>query len=337
VQRSTSGSDVGVSGRSMPSASKVVYARTVDGAIEALSEAYSDVMMWVPATDSELRMRLTTRALANVALGDLNLTRSIVRSARYPWFAICLPGTGKIGISTNKASALVVGDQAAIVTPGDPVQVDYLSERCRMHTVLFDRTSLEAELAMMLGRTVTVPLRFDLGIRRPAVDGFGRSVDLLTTEFDRPDGLARVPLLAPRLGRLLMAGLLTSYRHNYSEELHEPADESRPRAVQAAIDAIERDPAGIETVADIARAATLSVRALDAGFRRHLGIPPMKYLRRVRMARAHDALLAADADMTTATAIAHQWGFLHYGRFAAEYRLIYGHAPSESLRSKPTR
>ena len=98
--------------------------------------------------------------------------------------------------------------------------------------------------------------------------------------------------------------------------------------------AIEKDPAGIETVADIARAATLSVRALDAGFRRHVGIPPMKYLRRVRFARAHDALVAADADITTATAIAHQWGFLHYGRFAAEYQRIYGNTPAESLKSK---
>ena len=337
MQRSTSRSDVGVSGRPMPSDSKVVYARTVDGAIEALSEAYSDVTVWVPATDRDLRMRLTTRTLANVALGDLNLTRSIVRSARYPWYAICLPGTGKIGISTNKASALVADDRAAIVTPGDPVQVDYLSEQCRMHTVLFDRSSLEAELAMMLGRTMTAPLRFDLGIRPSSVDAFGRSVDLLRTELDHPDGLARVPALAPRLGRLLMASLLTSYRHNYSEELQGSAHEGRPRAIQAAVDAIEQDPAGIETVADIARAAALSVRALDAGFRRHVGISPMKYLRRVRMARAHDALLAADADATTATAIAQKWGFLHYGRFAAEYRLAYGHAPSESLRSKPTR
>ena len=55
------------------------------------------------------------------------------------------------------------------------------------------------------------------------------------------------------------------------------------------------------------------------------------------MARAHDALLAANADTTTATAIAHEWGFLHYGRFAAEYRLLYGRPPAESLRSKPTR
>jgi transcriptional regulator GlxA family with amidase domain len=187
---------------------------------------------------------------------------------------------------------------------------------------------------MMLGRTVTTPLQFDFGIRCSAADAFGRSLDLLTAELDHPDGLARAPMLASRLGRLLMAGLLTSYRHNYSAELHEPAAESRPRTVQAAIDAIEQDPAGIETVADIARAATLSVRALDAGFRRHVGIPPMKYLRRVRFARTHDALVAADADITTATAIAHQWGFLHYGRFAAEYQRIYGSTPAESLKSR---
>jgi hypothetical protein len=49
VQRSTSGSDIGVGARSTPSASKVVYARTVDGAIEALSEAYSHVTMSVLA------------------------------------------------------------------------------------------------------------------------------------------------------------------------------------------------------------------------------------------------------------------------------------------------
>jgi len=155
VQRNTSDWGVGTAARAMPSATQVVCARTVDSAVEALSGAYSDVTVRLPATGSGLRMQLTTRTLPNVVLGDLNLTRSIVRSARYPWFAICLPGSGKVGISTNRASALVAGNQGAIVTPGDPVQVDYLSERCLMHTVLFDRTSLEAELAMMLGRTVT--------------------------------------------------------------------------------------------------------------------------------------------------------------------------------------
>ena len=45
----------------------------------------------------------------------------------------------------------------------------------------------------------------------------------------------------------------------------------------------------------------------------------MAYLRQVRMARAHDELLGADPQLTTAGTVARKWGFGHYGRFAAEY------------------
>jgi AraC-like DNA-binding protein len=44
----------------------------------------------------------------------------------------------------------------------------------------------------------------------------------------------------------------------------------------------------------------------------------MAYLRQVRMARAHEELLAADSERTTASTVARKWGFGHYGRFAAE-------------------
>ena len=48
----------------------------------------------------------------------------------------------------------------------------------------------------------------------------------------------------------------------------------------------------------------LSVRALDKGFHRYVGTPPMAYLRQVRMARAHEELLASDPERTTASAVA---------------------------------
>jgi AraC-like DNA-binding protein len=58
----------------------------------------------------------------------------------------------------------------------------------------------------------------------------------------------------------------------------------------------------------------------------------MAYLRQVRMARAHEELLAADPELTTASAIARKWGFGHYGRFAAEYARRFCRKPSETLR-----
>jgi AraC-like DNA-binding protein len=90
-------------------------------------------------------------------------------------------------------------------------------------------------------------------------------------------------------------------------------------------------------VTDIARATNLSVRALEDGFRRHVGTTPMAYVRGVRLARAHDELVEAEPDATTAMAVAQRWGFTHYGRFAAQYRQRFGCSPSQTLRGLRTR
>jgi len=66
---------------------------------------------------------------------------------------------------------------------------------------------------------------------------------------------------------------------------------------------LEHSAFSIETVADIAAAVGLSVRALDDGFHRYVGTPPMTYLRQVRMVRAHEELLAADPELTTASVV----------------------------------
>ena len=319
--------------RPTPVATHTSSARTVDEAVAALSTAYSDVKLRLPAAGEPVELRLESHALPNVTLGDLRLTRATVSSASFPWFAVCVPVSGHIRISTPSATTLVGDGHGAIVTPGDRVQVEYLSERCRMQTLLFDRSRLEEELGMMLGRAPHVPLDFEFGFAHSGRDAFGRSLSLLATELDGPDGLAAVPALAPRLGRLLMAGLLTSCRHNFSDALLDPDGDRRPKPIRVAIDAIEANPAAIETVSDISSIAGLSVRALDAGFRQYVGVSPMKYLRQVRLARAHQALLAADAEATTATAVARDCGFLHYGRFAADYRQVYGATPSGTLKS----
>ena len=53
-----------------------------------------------------------------------------------------------------------------------------------------------------------------------------------------------------------------------------------------------------------------------------------------RLARAHEDLRGADPTRgDTVTAIAARWGFLHFGRFAAEYRRAYGQTPRTTLHS----
>lgn len=107
------------------------------------------------------------------------------------------------------------------------------------------------------------------------------------------------------------------------------AENSVMRKAVAYIDERAGEPIG---VTEIAAAAQVSPRTLQEAFRRHLETSPMAYLRRVRMERAHDALLAADPSTgATVATIASRWGFANLGRFAAIYRDAYGRSPRATL------
>ncbi|WP_067779286.1 helix-turn-helix transcriptional regulator [Nocardia amikacinitolerans] len=78
--------------------------------------------------------------------------------------------------------------------------------------------------------------------------------------------------------------------------------------------------------------AHVTIRAVQLAFRKHLDTTPMGYLRKVRLAGAHEQLLAASPDDGhTVTGVAAAWGFAHPGRFASSYRQAYGVAPQTTL------
>jgi AraC-like DNA-binding protein len=311
---------------------RVTRADSTSEAEVALSETYSALTVRGPSTDRRFRMRLESVALPQLVISDLELATAFVYGGHHPWFALCLPGQGEVRVKSNNGAGVIAGGYGAIVPPDDLVTADYRSEYGRVKIVMIEKSGLEDELAVMLGRGLDRPLRFDLQIDL-ATSGAAlrRSLSILTSELEEPEGPLATPQIAARLGRVLMASVLVSCRHNYSEELAAPAGSRHPRAIREALAAIEDDPTGLGSVSQIAKVSGLSVRALEDGFQRHVGVSPMRHLRRTRLARAHAALLAADAEQTTATAVAHAWGFLNYGRFAAEYRKRYGRSPSETL------
>lgn len=108
---------------------------------------------------------------------------------------------------------------------------------------------------------------------------------------------------------------------------------SRPPALRRIV-AFIHDHADTDIgLSDIATAAQLTPRSVQYLFRRHLGVTPLEYLRRVRLDRAHRDLLAADPAVDTVNAIAGRWGFAHAGRFSVAYREMFGTPPSATLRS----
>jgi AraC-like DNA-binding protein len=74
----------------------------------------------------------------------------------------------------------------------------------------------------------------------------------------------------------------------------------------------------------------VSGRTLRLCCQEHLGMGPKRFLMLRRMHLARRALRKADADATV-TDIATEFGFWELGRFAVEYKALFGESPSETL------
>jgi AraC family ethanolamine operon transcriptional activator len=75
-----------------------------------------------------------------------------------------------------------------------------------------------------------------------------------------------------------------------------------------------------------------SGRTLRQHCQEHLGMSPHRYLWLRRMKLAHGALVSADLGSTTVTIVANDHGFGELGRFAGDYRKLFGEVPSATLR-----
>jgi len=143
------------------------------------------------------------------------------------------------------------------------------------------------------------------------------------------------PLVADNMTRLVAATLLEAFPNTTMTASYIPGPgQVAPSAVRRAAAFMDAHAGRPVTVAEVAGAAGVSVRALQYAFRSHYGITPTGYLRRVRLERAHRQLQTADpaAGMTVAEA-ARRWGWANQAKFAAAYRAQYGVPPSHTLRA----
>jgi methylphosphotriester-DNA--protein-cysteine methyltransferase len=81
---------------------------------------------------------------------------------------------------------------------------------------------------------------------------------------------------------------------------------------------------------EICSAIKVSAATLRRCSKQHLGMSPMQYLWLRRMNRARQELQRGNSQ-TSVTATAMNFSFWHLGRFAEEYRTLFGESPSATL------
>jgi transcriptional regulator GlxA family with amidase domain len=127
----------------------------------------------------------------------------------------------------------------------------------------------------------------------------------------------------------LVTHLLEAQRHNYTRLLARRRDAGpwQDRAAEEYMTANAHLPLSL---GDIWMAAGVSSRTLQHSFQRRRGHTPMQFLRTIRLERVQ-ADPSQQGQVSNVTQIASRWGFLHFGRFAAEYQVRFGEKPSETL------
>ncbi len=290
----------------------------------------------VPRGDRGTDVALTLRADELGPIGIVHLDYGLPVMIRpeplTEFYLVQIPRAGSASVVQDSQRVLSHSSTASVLSPTGQVTMSWGAENPQM-CVYLRREAVEDELSLLTGRSIDAPLVFDLAmeLQEPGSAAFLRSVLFLVEELRLSTSLVQRPELVASFAATLAGQLLISQASNYSHVINatEPVTTSM---VQRAVDFIE-DHIGDHnlTVAMISREVGLSMRSLQEGFRKELGVSPLTYVKARRMSMAHHRLRAGDPRVTTVTRVATDLGISHLGRFSVEYHKRFGVPPSVTL------
>jgi AraC-like DNA-binding protein len=240
---------------------------------------------------------------------------------------------GRAKVDSGRESGRAGRGDTVLYPMGTPLNVFMDQVTCNVAQVP------AAAVIRLAGRLGVDPAEFRLSGMTPVSQAMSRhwseTAAYLVRCFSGPDPAAAHPLVLAGVIEVAASAVLAAFPNTTMSVGYTPgAGRVAPIAVRQAVAYIEAHVGEPITLEDIAAAGGVKVRGLQAAFARHGDTTPMGYLRRVRMERAHRDLLAGDRIRgDTVAGIARRWGFASPGRFAVEYRKIFGRSPGETLGS----
>jgi AraC-like DNA-binding protein len=224
---------------------------------------------------------------------------------------------------------------AAIYRPDAEMMATRWPGGSRHLAVKIDQVAVDRALETLVDIPLDSPIPFTapLPLNAAAAHSWVQLLLMIHRQLACPDSLMRHSVVLDPLVDSLIHGFLLVADHPYHEALAAPAVPGRPAAVRDAMDIIEASPHLPLTTSILAMQCHVSVRTLQHGFQRHLGMSPMAYVRVVRLRHAHRDLRSADPTHNTVAGIAHRWGFTNHSRFAAAHKAMYGQTPLQALRA----
>lgn len=117
-----------------------------------------------------------------------------------------------------------------------------------------------------------------------------------------------------------------------AEPIERVAPAARRRAAQRVEEYLDAEREATPSIAALCAVAGVSERTLEYAFREQLGLTPVRFLKLRRLNRVRRELLDPEAGAAGVAAAVRRAGVYDLGRFAGEYRELFGELPSQTLR-----
>lgn len=245
-----------------------------------------------------------------------------------------LPTQGQVRADLPHGSVVGTASRAIAIEAGHCRRLTFTDDFAR-RAIAVPRRALAGRLSHLLKRQIVEPPVFEVSVDAAAAGMLALQalMDFATsTEFGR--ALNEGVLRAHGLRESLLDVLLEVWSHSHSKALNGPAVPVVPRHVKLVTDYLAANPNATVNSQALATISGVSLRSLQEGFSRFVGMPIVAYQRHVRLQRAYDDLVAEPAVLIED--IARRWGFTNAGRFTRYFREAYGANPFEIAR-KDTR
>lgn len=285
------------------------------------------IEIFSPQTKSTLiHKRFGALSLSEIMYGGKVLVKSPGLSQNYH---LQIVKEGACTVKYDKEELVLTPGAATLINPTQAVTLNYTPDCVKLilklPSVLFRRCSNEN-----YGYTPIDGIGFDRRIVKLDLDAtFTRLIDLVYAEADYTE-TENHPASSPMA--LLVATKALEIFPNNIKIIDIPSED---REFFEIIDRIiEKNIRKDISADDLAIACNMSLRTLYSRFSKTIKTTPSNYIKKCKLQRVYGHIQSELRSVRNVTEVALQYGFAHLGRFASDYRELFGEYPSETIRKK---
>jgi len=217
----------------------------------------------------------------------------------------------------------------ALQVYAEGASLDYVTTHAASwRTVTVTREHLQAHAESRLGRELAIPaagsaqFEPDPALTRQVLEQIEAGCHLAESDAD-PETLLFCDLA-------LLDALTEALAHAPSTP--EPRGARTRRRIMEVVESVARQGAQSAEIdaAAHSRLCAASERLVEHAMRQGVGMPPKRWLTLARFNRVY-VELADPGNTRSVTDTALHWGFNHLGRFASNYRAVFGESPSDTV------